>query len=206
MVRPAPLFRLVTRNRHAHRHCHVQWRGELCRELGSPLTQVVGPITELPLPSSATDLISGPDGNLWFLENNGSNVVGTIDPATGAVSEFSLATTYGLTQLTVGPDGNLWFLELEPGLIGYFNPTTRAVTEFPTPAPSNSTLAGQGLTAGPDGNLWYVEAKIENDTFASVNRGTHAFSAIPVPGFEYSVGSMTAGPTATSGSRRARTS
>jgi virginiamycin B lyase len=52
---------------------------------------------------------------------------------------------------TTGPSGNLWFLDTCAAAIGYFDPTTRAVTEYPT---GTSQLGGD-ITYGPRNNLWF---------------------------------------------------
>ena len=54
----------------------------------------------------------GPDGNLWFTENDAvSNAIGKITPS-GLITEYTIPTSgsnpFGIT---VGPDGNLWFTE-----------------------------------------------------------------------------------------------
>jgi streptogramin lyase len=97
----------------------------------------------------------GPDGNLWFTENNGHKI-GRINPTTGAVTEYSTGiTSTSVWGITAGPDGNLWFTEHLSDRIGKLNPTTGAVTEYS----SGITTGSQpyGITAGPDGNLWFTE-------------------------------------------------
>jgi streptogramin lyase/photosystem II stability/assembly factor-like uncharacterized protein len=110
-------------------------------------------ITEYPLPSgSAPDGITdGPDGNLWFTENN-SDQIGKITTA-GAITEYPLSSTGNFpTSITDGPDGNLWFTEQNGNKIGKIT-TAGAITEFTLPSGS----APDGITAGPDGNLWFTE-------------------------------------------------
>lgn len=112
--------------------------------------------TEYPLPfassgNDASEITTGPDGNLWFAER-AANRIGRITPA-GAITEFSLPVAgrepFGITA---GPDGNLWFTEGKAG-IGRITPSG-AITEFPVP--SSGTMP-EGIVAGPDGNLWFTE-------------------------------------------------
>ena len=89
-----------------------------------------GTFSEFPLPSahtSATDIITGPDGNLWFTEGG---KIARITP-TGKISEFPLpsATTFP-SSITTGPDGNLWFTEQSK--IGRMTLTGK-VSEFSLP-------------------------------------------------------------------------
>ena len=118
------------------------------------LTQVVGPITEIPISAPAADITSGPDGNLWYTVET-DNEIGMIDPATGAVSEFAVPTPNSdLTNITTGSDGNLWFVEASVDQIGNINSATHAISEFSVPIPSIVTIPD--LAPGPDGTLWLI--------------------------------------------------
>ena len=116
-------------------------------------------ITEFPIPSmspSASQIVAGPDGNLWFTENDPvSNSIGRITPS-GQITEFKLPTSganpYGIT---VGPDNNLWFTEEFGSNIGRIT-TSGQITEFPIAAGGSSGQFPQGITTGPDGNLWFT--------------------------------------------------
>src|SRR5260370_24884826 len=70
-----------------------------------------GTYTEFSLPTAGTQhvwIATGPDGNLWFTEDN-VNQIGRITPS-GAITEFPVSggRPFGITT---GPDGNLWFTE-----------------------------------------------------------------------------------------------
>ena len=116
-----------------------------------------GETTEFPTTtadSGPTGVAPGPDGNLWFTEEQ-SNAIGRITP-TGAITEFTIPTAEGKPYgITVGPDGNLWFTEARAGKIGKITPTG-AITEFALPAATSEPLE---ITAGPDGNLWFAEGE-----------------------------------------------
>jgi virginiamycin B lyase len=71
----------------------------------------------------------GPDGNLWFTEQNGA-LVGRIYPM-GNVTPFSLPGSKPW-DVTVGSDGNLWFTD-RTDRIGRMTPSGTA-TEFNLPA------------------------------------------------------------------------
>ena len=63
----------------------------------------------------------GPDGNLWFLENNG-NRVDRITPA-GVITPYPVPTINAfLEHIVAGPDGNLWFTEGGGNKIGRITP------------------------------------------------------------------------------------
>jgi streptogramin lyase len=118
-----------------------------------------GAISEFPIPTANRPeaITAGPDGNLWFTENE-SGKIGRITP-TGAISEFPIPTAESRpTGITAGPDGNLWFTESNIGAskIGRITPTG-AISEFPIPAAHSIPV---GITAGPDGNLWFTVTDI----------------------------------------------
>src|SRR5579859_4941610 len=80
-------------------------------------------ITEFPIPAPPPGgpygITSGPDGNLWFDDEDN---IGRITPA-GAITQFLLPPpTFAAAQvaydITAGPDGNLWFTELADFRIG----------------------------------------------------------------------------------------
>jgi hypothetical protein len=99
---------------------------------------------------------AGPDGNLWFTENN-TDKVAKIDTS-GNVTEFSAGITLGGAPegIAAGPDGSLWFTEFGGSRIGRITPATGSVTEFSAGVSPNSNP--EAIVPGPDGNLWFTEA------------------------------------------------
>ena len=149
-------------------------------------------ITEFPTPTASSDprgITAGPDGNLWFTELN-SDKIGTINPATHAITEFQAPTGPDAEPqgITAGPDGNLWFTEYV-GNIGMINPTTHAITEFPVPTANADPI---GITAGPDGNLWFTE--LAGNQIGMINPTTHAITEFPVPTANSLPEGITTGP------------
>jgi streptogramin lyase len=152
---------------------------ERCLLSGNP------PITEFPLPSSggsgSTLIAPGPDGNLWFGFLYGG-YIGKINPATDAISEYSLPTTSDrIYALAAGPDGNVWFTDMRIGsspatFIGMINPTTDAITEYTF---SSSDIPLRGITAGPDGNLWFTD--LTDGAIGMISPTTHAISEFTIP-------------------------
>jgi streptogramin lyase len=126
-----------------------------------------GVISEFPLPTGTSSLYgiaSGPDGNLWFTENNflvGDIVGGKIGRATpsGAITEFTVSAATAVSSypqgITNGPDGNLWFTDSGSNGIGQITPAG-LITEYPIPA--GTTVGLYGITTGPDGNIWFTQS------------------------------------------------
>jgi len=149
-------------------------------------------INEFPVPtagSDPTEIVTGPDGNLWFTESLGNNI-GQINPTTHAIAEFLVPTVGSEPNgITAGPDGDLWFTEFSGNKIGQINPTTHAVAEFPVP----SALAEpRDIAAGPDGNLWFTEENV--DKIGEINPTTHAIAEFPTPTAGTVPVGITAGP------------
>jgi streptogramin lyase len=119
----------------------------------NPVTEFSAGITP---GSGPAGIAAGPDGNLWFTEQEGDRI-GRITPA-GVVTEFSIGDKEGGDPygIAAGPkgEGNLWFTEYSGNRIGRITPAG-VVTEFSagiTPGSFPTAIA-----AGPDGNLWFTE-------------------------------------------------
>lgn len=112
-------------------------------------------ITEYPVTTAGAfplGITSGPDGNLWFTEQQ-KNKIGRISP-TGTVTEFTLPGADSFPAgIAAGPDGNVWFTEIGPSKIGRITPAG-TITEFQIPT---LPAFAQFIAAGPDGNLWFTE-------------------------------------------------
>src|SRR6266705_2690505 len=112
------------------------------------------PTGGIPVPtadSGPLGITAGPDGNLWFTEQN-SNKIGRISPS-GTITEFPIPTASNPRGIAAGPDSNLWFTEGSGNQIGRISPGGTA-TEFPVPTAGSGP---NGITAGPGGNLWFTE-------------------------------------------------
>jgi len=113
-------------------------------------------LTEYAIPtahSTPSDIVLGPDGNLWFTEYGGDKI-GRITPA-GAITEYPLPQAGSAAiAIAVGPDGNLWFCEEGGNRIGKMNTSGTLLAEYNVPT-ANSGL--NDIVAGPDGALWFTE-------------------------------------------------
>jgi streptogramin lyase len=110
-------------------------------------------ITEIALPagSAPAGITSGPDGNVWFVEERRDRI-GRLSP-TGILTEFPIAVPGSFARdIVTGPDGNLWFTELT-GRIGRITPSG-VVTESMIPLRPAEPIS---IVAGSDGNLWFTD-------------------------------------------------
>lgn len=107
-------------------------------------------MTEFDVGAQTFDITTGPDGNVWFVEEYGGSgfpKVGRISPNTLHIDTFvgpSLGPSDGITS---GPDGNLWFTETMAGRIARITPTG-AVTEI------SSTVRVEQSRAHHVGSRW----------------------------------------------------
>jgi len=124
------------------------------------LEPAFGLLTEYTQTASTTlaGLTAGPEGDVWFTDEHGSeSFVGSIAPATGAITEYKLPTLASKpAQITVGAEGALWFTEPGTGWIGKFN----TITKVPVDYKSGITEKDEpkGIATGPEGDIWFTLA------------------------------------------------
>ena len=122
--------------------------------------------------SNPVGITSGPDGNLWFVEEVGK--IGKITTS-GIFTEFTVPTANSLpVYITSGPDGNLWFTESDGSKIGRIA-LDGSITDYPTPTANSRPWE---ITAGPDGNVWFIE-RAANKIGQVVINATHFRVAAP---------------------------
>lgn len=115
---------------------------------------------DMPRPSSyPQQIITGPDGALWFVEGIGGKPFGIGRITTkGEISEYPLPSDSQPSSITVGPDGALWFTDYRANRVGRIT-TAGAISWFTVPkAYSNYDQSGiDSIITGPDNALWFVE-------------------------------------------------
>lgn len=112
--------------------------------------------------SNPFDIVSGPDGNLWFSEPGGEFPGGDFPGRLGRITTAGVFTVVRLpggpaegtaqspSGITVGADGALWFTDPETNSIGR-STTQFGITEFKLPHGSPVDI-----TTGADGALWLI--------------------------------------------------
>jgi sugar lactone lactonase YvrE len=127
------------------------------------------------LPSSGTELTLGPDGNLWFILESASPLIGR-STISGTLTTFSLPAGTTPSFLASGPDGNIWFTDFTNSKVGLMK-MAGSVTLFDLVTPNAGPA---GITSGPDGNLWFVESSA-NQIGRITTAGSVAEYRIPTP-------------------------
>jgi virginiamycin B lyase len=88
------------------------------------------------LGSRPHDPLATRDGMIWWT-GQWANVLGRLDPKTGAMKEFPLKTPKsGPHGLTEDDGGNIWYTGNSAGLVGKLDPRTGEVTEYKMPDPA----------------------------------------------------------------------
>lgn len=104
--------------------------------------------------ASPSDLVSGPDGQVWFIEAI-PNKVAKIEVSgvyLGRITEYTLPAGGTPSAIAAGPDGALWVTELQTNQLVRIT-TGGEVTSYDLPA----GLAVSGaVVAGSDGNIWFA--------------------------------------------------
>src|SRR5262249_8577820 len=136
-----------------------------------------GSITEYAIPTAnagAAEIISGPDGFIWFSEN-GANKLGR-STLGGTIVEYSLPTggsnPVGLAYIGDGStfkDLSIWVAEDGNNAIGR---SSQAGTFDEVTIPTNGSVP-RGVVWGPDSNVWFTEKtgnKIGKMTWVAIDR------------------------------------
>jgi streptogramin lyase len=131
-------------------------------------------------------LAVGPDSNLWFIQDQGGNNLGTMTTDGGGIRLFTLGNGGDhctLGGIASGPDGNLWV-----GLrstyddagtseySGIYRVTTSGVATF---FPLALNHGPTSLIAGPDGNMWFIGDDDESVIYRMTTSGE--LTTVPVP-------------------------
>jgi len=116
---------------------------------------VSGEFTQYPAPNTnPSDVAVDEGGIVWFTADN---AIGRLDPATGATTTTPVPAQPN--RIAIATDGKVWYTERFADHIGRLNPSTNAVTRFPTLTPD---AGPQDITAASDGSLWFTQANVGN--------------------------------------------
>ena len=111
-------------------------------------------------------LTAGPDGNIWFTQNNTEPQIGRITMS-GQITYFPLAGRSGAGDIVWGQDGNIWFTDPQDQLVGRIT-TSGVITYFSPVAPVTPDQFARllCLSSSPDGNIYFSGVQ----DFGALNR------------------------------------
>jgi streptogramin lyase len=131
---------------------------------------VLIPATPKAVPGHPFGITSGPDGNIWFVNDSSLNgtfdQIGKVDLSNGdAITQFPLGTqgsaVFGITS---GAGDLLWFGQDANNVLG-------TITTGGTVALVPDHNGGNWLTLGPDGNIWYTSSDGVSGTVGMITPG-----------------------------------
>jgi streptogramin lyase len=136
------------------------------------------------------NIVSGPDGNMWFTETvGGSAWVGKVTHD-GVVTEYSNVVIHDPPGgIASGSDGNVWYAG--NASIGKITPSGVA-TEYTAGLSIHANPAS--LVAGPDGNLWFVEPLLDQIGKITPAGVVTEYKDLPTSDGQNSPTAITAGP------------
>ncbi len=117
----------------------------------------------IPTPASAPcSIILGPDGNLWFTQQNAADI-GRITPS-GVVTEYPIPSGNFAASLTVDANGTIWFTEAASNNIGEITFAAGGgapvIQEFPFANSATTLNITWGIATTPDGNVWFANSNL----------------------------------------------
>ncbi len=150
--------------------------------------------------SNNLGITSGPDGNVWFCENNvgTSGKIGMVTPA-GVLSEFSVPSivynnrTYYFHPLFITSlAGKLWFTS--GGAVVSLT-TSGAFTFYYLASGGQITIENfSSIVAGTDGNLWTLDYASPNKLWRITTGGSFASAALTSNALQYGSAGLVNGP------------
>jgi len=81
------------------------------------------------------DPVEAPDGSIWWA-GQWANLIGRIDPVTGAMSEHTLPPKADPHSVTIDAEGKIWYTGNHNGTVGKLDPETGEITEYKMPDPA----------------------------------------------------------------------
>lgn len=118
-------------------------------------SNVISEVPTLTPNAGPTAIVQGPDGALWFTENNVAKI-GRLT-LSGQMTEYPLSPATSATGLVTALDNNLYFADPAQNQIGRISGISPGtVTEFAIPTANALPFK---LIIGPDGRIYFTEAQ-----------------------------------------------
>ncbi|MGB2758047.1 MAG: hypothetical protein WBD02_10365, partial [Acidimicrobiia bacterium] len=99
------------------------------------------------------DAAVGPDGNVYFTDENGNLLWKVEADGTATSYSFGTALVSGPRGITAGPDGRMWIATHAPDTITAFDIGASTFAPYAIPDPNTDP---QDVIVGLDGNLWFT--------------------------------------------------
>ncbi len=109
----------------------------------------------------------------------GTNKMGSIEPQTMAIKEYTLPEGVRPRRLAIAADDTVYFTDFKSGHLGTLNTSNGSVKLFPSPGGAESNPYGIAIT--PDGMVWYSESGVQPNTIVQFNPKTQTFARAKIP-------------------------
>lgn len=120
-------------------------------------------------------IVIDPSGRIWFNEF-GRNAIGSIDPETSALTEYTLPKGTRDRRIALNGDGGIWYTDYARGMLARLDPKTKEVKEWQTPAGASSLP--YALASDDKGRLWLVETGPQPNRLVGFDPTTSRFFTI----------------------------
>lgn len=111
-------------------------------------------------------------GRPWFNEF-GTNLLGSIDPASMRLEEHPLPDGARGRRIASGKDGGIWYVDYARGRLARFDRTTKKVEEWETPSGTRSLP--YAMAVDDRGRLWFVETSPQPNRLVGFDPATKKF-------------------------------
>jgi len=131
------------------------------------------------LSSAPNELALDAQGQVWFTES-GTNRLGRLDPATGAMHLFAAPDPHALLmEIASDAQGSIWVTSFTPGLLFRLQPGTGTFTSYVTSVQGSGRSALYGLLVTPAGEVWVT--MLAENALARLDVAAQHFLTYPLP-------------------------
>jgi virginiamycin B lyase len=109
----------------------------------------------------------------------GSNLVGTVDPATMEMTTYEVPEGAAPRRLEIDSDDMVWYVDYARGKLARLDPATGDVKEWDSPGGPDSGPYGMAIDASD--RIWYVETGADANPFVGFDPATEEFTVTPIP-------------------------
>jgi virginiamycin B lyase len=133
-------------------------------------------LVKLPTPHAVPYGIVILPNNIPIFCEFGTNKLGSINPSTMRISEYTLAAP----GTRPAPDRTIYYTDFARGYLGHFDPSSgRLLKEWPSPGGAESEPYGIAITN--DGKVWYSEPGVKPNAMVRFDPQSQTFSTKTIP-------------------------
>ena len=120
-------------------------------------------------------IVVDPSGRPFFDEFN-TNKIGSIDPTTMAIKEYTLPTRARPRRIAVTSDGTIWYGDFMQGMLGRLDPRTGAVREFALP--DAATSLPYAMASDDRDRIWLAETGVQPNKLVGFDPKTEKWISV----------------------------